>query len=113
MKDEIYQIINEVVNTSSLLGPMLSPEWCTVFRLEVELRYLQSNYEQLYNQHMSGSHEITPDLSAKMLNSYSLLRKSYLELIKTHAALKDDLERLARQLTRPVEVCDAAAGCLI
>jgi len=106
MRDEIHQIINEVVNISPL-DETLGPDWCTVFRSEVELQRLQSNYEQLYSQHMSDSNEITPDLYDKMVNSYTLLRTSYMELVKAHAALKDDLERLTRQLARPAEVRDA------
>lgn len=104
MRDEIYQVINEVVDASPL-NETPGPDWCTVFRSEAELQYLQSNYEQLYNQHMSDSNEIAKDLYDKMVKSYSLLRTSYLELVKVHAVLEDDLERLARQLAGPAEVC--------
>lgn len=102
MKDEIYVIINEVVNTSSILGQTLCPEWCDVLRLHVELHHLQSNYRELYDRHMENPHDIGPVLYTKMIEKYSSLRHCYLDLVKDHAILKDDLERLTRQVTAGV-----------
>lgn len=104
MEAEIYHIINEVVNTSPVLGQALSPEWRAVLHSDVGLQQLQSNYEELYNRHMANPHEITLDLYTRMNERYNLLRNSYMNLAKDHAALKDGLECLTRQFAKSADV---------
>lgn len=104
MKDEMYSIINEAGRTPSIVKPTLSPEWCASIRSDVELCHLRSNYGELYGRHIENPHEITPDLYAEMIEKFGLLRNSYLNLVKDHAALKDDLERLTRQLIKATDV---------
>jgi hypothetical protein len=99
-------IINEVVNTSSIFGQTPRPEWCTILRSEVEHQHLQSSYKELYNLHIANPREITPDIYTKMTEGYALLHTSYINLVKDHAALKDDLERLTRQLADSTNVRD-------
>lgn len=110
MKDEISQLINNVVDTSTL-SHTLNPEWCAVMRSDVELCHLQSSYEELYKRHMEVPHEVTPDIHAKLIERYGLLHNSYVGLVKDHAALKDDLERFMRQVTKPAAVRDGMTGC--
>jgi hypothetical protein len=106
IKDEMSQIINEVVNTYSMFNQTPRPEWCTALRSDVERQHLQSSYKELYNLHIANPREITPDIHAKMTEGYALLHTSYINLVKDHAALKDDLERLTRQLANPTNVRD-------
>ena len=111
MKAEMYNIINEVVDiTPQFLGDTLRPEWRATMRSDIGIQQLQSDYEELYNRHMTNPHEITPDLYTKMIERYSLLRNSYVSLVRDHAVLKDDLERLIRQLEKPTDVRDMAIG---
>jgi hypothetical protein len=105
MKEEIGRIINEVVDTP-IPGRAPLPEWCTAVRSHVDIRLLQSCYEELYNCHMGTSHEITSDVHAKMIKKYSLLHGSYTNLVKGHAALESELERITRQLKASVDVRD-------
>lgn len=108
IKSEISRIINEVANTS-FLGQPLRPEWCAAIRSRLDIQHLQSNYEELYNRHMGTPHEITCDAHTDILKKYSLLHKSYINLVKGHAVLKDELERVTQQFTRAADVCNAIA----
>jgi len=94
--------MHEITNTSSILEKKSpSPEWCSVLSSGTDVRILQSFHDELWNRHSKSPCEITTDLFDKMVQRHGILWGQYKKILKSHAVLKDDLQRLSRQHTSP------------
>ena len=51
-----------------------------------------------------SSQEITKDLYAKMIKKHGALWKHYRQILRSHAVLKDDLQRLTGRFANPLDV---------
>ena len=101
---EIHKIIREIADTPILEKKPPGLEWRWILSSGVESQILQSNYDELRNNHLTGSCEITEEVYAKMVRRYDNLQRSYKQALKNHAALQDGLQRLTQQPPDPLGV---------
>lgn len=107
IKTQISDIIHEITDTPFILDTESpNPEWCSILSFGAEARILQSSYDELRGRHSEYSgREITQDLYTKMIQKHGFLWKQYKKMLRSHAVLEDDLQRLTRQLANPLDVC--------
>lgn len=101
---EIYKIIHEITDTPTPGKNPPGPEWFSILSSGVEAQMLRSNYDELRNNHLTDSCEITEEIYAKMVRRHNNLRKFYEQALNSHAALQEGLQRLAQQLPNTLGV---------
>jgi hypothetical protein len=98
-------IIQQITDTTSFVGKgSPSPDWRWTLGSNVEARLLRSSYDELWDRHVKSTCEITAGISLQMFQKHVALWKRYKTMLRSHAVLADDLQRLTRQLMTPLGV---------
>ena len=99
------RVLREITDSTFIVGKgSPNPDWCRTLTSEIEAWSLRSSYDELWDRHVKSSCEITAGILSHMLQNHVNLWRHYKRMLRSHAVLEDDLQRLTRQLMTPLGV---------